>query len=186
VLNNRNVVRPYNIKETNEYSKIGVGTLIFEYKNKIFRLTNLLGNSIVNKSEIQTNPFITFNEILKNDKSDIHMVDFHCETTSEKNAFLLTFASKVCAIVCTHTHVQTADERIYKNTAYISDVGMTGGINGVIGAKPETILDMFNERSKKFKLDPQEGKYQFNAVLIEINEKDNLPIKIERINIVEK
>jgi calcineurin-like phosphoesterase len=135
---------------------------------------------------LQTNPFVCFNEIIENDKSDIHIVDFHCETTSEKNAFLLTFASKVNTIVCTHTHVQTADERIYKNTAYISDVGMTGGINGVIGAKPETILDMFQNRTTKFKLDPQDGKYQFNAVIIEIDNKNNLPIAIERISIVEK
>jgi calcineurin-like phosphoesterase len=131
------------------------------------------------------NPFIILDDLLKKDKSDIHIVDFHCETTSEKNAFLLTFASKVTAILCTHTHVQTADERIYKNTAYISDVGMTGGINGVIGAKPDTILEMFKGKSTKFKLDPQEGKYQFNGVIITINDKNNLPTSIERINIVE-
>jgi calcineurin-like phosphoesterase len=133
---------------------------------------------------VQANPFIVFNKLIEDDKSDIHIVDFHCETTSEKNAFLLTFASKVSAIVCTHTHVQTADEKIYKNTAYISDVGMTGGINGVIGAKPDTILNMFAGKSDKFKLDPQEGQYQLNAVVIEFN-NDNIPTNIKRINIIE-
>lgn len=185
VLNNKDVVRPFNIKLNNEWSKYGNGSIIFEYKNKIIRLTNLLGNSIMTK-DLQTNPFIAFNDVVNNDKSDIHIVDFHCETTSEKNAFLLTFASKVSAIVCTHTHVQTADEKIYKNTAYISDVGMTGGSNGIIGAKPDTILEMFVGKSNKFKLDPQEGKYQFNGVIIEFNDKNNLPINIERINIIEK
>lgn len=185
VLNNKDIVRPLNIKPENEHSKYGNGTIIFEHQNKIIRLTNLLGNSVITK-DLQTNPFIDFDKIMRNDKSDIHIVDFHCETTSEKNAFLLTFATKVTAIVCTHTHVQTADERIFKNTAYISDVGMTGGINGVIGAKPDTILEMFQNKSSRFKLDPQEGKYQFNAVIIEIDSKTNLPINIERINIEEK
>lgn len=185
VLNNKDVIRPLNIKPSNEWSKVGVGSIVFEFKSKIIRLTNLLGSSVMVK-DIQTNPFITFEEFIVNDKSDIHIVDFHCETTSEKNAFLLSFANKVSAIVGTHTHIQTADERIYKNTAYISDVGMTGGINGVIGAKPETILEMFQNKSAKFKLDPQEGKYQFNGVVIEFNDKNNLPVFIERINITER
>jgi calcineurin-like phosphoesterase len=143
-----------------------------------------LGSSVECK-EIQTNPFLTFNELLKNDNSHIHIVDFHCETTSEKNAFFLTFAGKVSAIVCTHTHVQTADERIYKNTAYISDVGMTGGSLGVIGAEAQSILDVFNGRTSKFRLSPSNTPYQFNGVVISFN-KNNHPTKIKRIFINEK
>ena len=157
---------------------------MFEFNNKIIRLTNLLGRSVAMK-EIQDNPFVVLEELIQKHKSDIHIVDFHSETTSEKNAFLLSFASKVSAIFGTHTHVQTADERIYKNTAYISDVGMTGGTNGVIGAKPETIVSMFEGKTNKFKLEPQEGKYQLNAIIVEFDNNTNMPKHIQRINIVE-
>lgn len=100
-------------------------------------------------------------------KSDLHIVDFHAETTSEKKAFLLHFAGKVSAILGTHTHVQTADEQIYNNTFFITDVGMTGPKNGIIGAKAEPIIKMFCGKSKHFKMEPARGKYQFNAVVMQ-------------------
>jgi metallophosphoesterase (TIGR00282 family) len=178
-----NVVRPLNIKSNLPQAKIGNGSIVFKFQNKTLRITNLLGNTVV-CHDIQDNPFPILASLLKNDKSDIHIVDLHTETTSEKNAFLLTFAGKVSAILGTHTHVQTADEKIYKNTAYITDVGMTGANLGVIGAKPETILDMFMGKSDRFKLEPATGPYQFNAVVVCFDHKTNKPTKIERINIV--
>jgi metallophosphoesterase (TIGR00282 family) len=178
-----NVVRPLNINQTLPQSKIGNGSITFQFQNKNIRLTNLLGNTVA-CHEIQENPFPLFVNLLKHDTSDIHIVDLHTETTSEKNAFLLTFASKVSAILGTHTHVQTADEKIYKNTAYITDVGMTGPNLGVIGAKPNTILDMFMGKADRFKLEPATGPYQLNAIVISFDDKTNKPIKIERINIV--
>jgi calcineurin-like phosphoesterase len=134
---------------------------------------------------IQTNPFIVLHELIKNDKSDIHIVDFHCETTSEKNALFLEFASKVSAIFGTHTHIQTADDRIYKNTAYVGDVGFTGGSNGIIGAEPETILKMFNGETNRFKLSPSLSPYQLNGIIVEFDKKSNKPINLERIFIRE-
>ena len=135
--------------------------------------------------DIQTNPFIKLEEVLNIDNSNIHIVDFHAETTSEKNAFLQYFAGKVSAIFGTHTHIQSGDERIYKNTAYITDVGMTGPSEGVIGANPETIIKMFKGESERFKLSPDTSNYQFNAIQVEFNDQ-NKPISIERIFIREK
>lgn len=185
VLSNKNTIRPLNIKDSsNEYKYGGEGTRVCVIKDKKIRITNLLGMS-VSANEIQTNPFVTLNELCKSDDSDIHFVDFHCESTSEKNALALEFSSKVSAIVGTHTHIQTSDERIFKNTAIISDVGMTGGSEGIIGAEPETILKVFNGEASRFKLSPSLSPYQFNGVVIEFSDKNNKPINIKRIFIRE-
>jgi metallophosphoesterase (TIGR00282 family) len=174
-----------NIKSELPESKIGQGSITFKCKNKTIRITNLLGNT-VSCHEMQENPFPFFTKFLKTEKSDIHIVDFHTETTSEKNAFLLTFAGKVSAILGTHTHVQTADAKIYKQTAYITDVGMTGGSVGIIGAKADSILDMFMGNAERFKLEPAAGPYQLNGVVLSFNDKTNEVENISTINIVEK
>ncbi|CAG8789756.1 33030_t:CDS:2, partial [Gigaspora margarita] len=100
---------------------------------------------------------------------DIHLVDFHAETTAEKNAFSLYHDGKISAIWGTHTHVQTADERIFSNgTAFITDLGMTGPYGGVIGAKPEAII----QRAKyglPAKMVPHEDNGQFNGVVLTID-----------------
>ncbi|GHU32147.1 hypothetical protein FACS1894166_04880 [Bacilli bacterium] len=175
-----NVVRPLNLKDGTPQSKVGHGSITFKLKNKTVRLTNLLGNTVDVKG-IQDNPFLVFDKLLKTAKSDIHIVDLHTETTSEKNAFLLTFAGKVTAILGTHTHVQTADEKIYKDTVYITDVGMNGGSLGVIGAKADTILDVFMQKAERFRLEPSNTPYQFNAVLFSVDDKTNKPTSIQRI-----
>ena len=184
VLKNKNTIRPVNLKPLSEESKYGVGSLEFTHKNKKIRITNLLGNTVF-CHEIQTNPFTKLDEILNINNSNIHIVDFHAETTSEKNAFLQYFAGKVSAVLGTHTHIQSADERIYKNTAYITDVGMTGPSEGVIGANPETIIKMFKGESERFRLSPDISNYQLNGVIIEFDNLTNKPIKIERIFIRE-
>lgn len=180
VLNKKNCIRPLNIIENHPKSLIGKGTITFTYKKKKIRITNILGSTAFCHN-IQTNPFLSLNALLVNDDSDIHIVDLHTETTSEKNAFLLSFAGKVSAILGTHTHVQTADNKIFKDTAYITDVGMTGSSSGIIGAEPETILDMFWARTERFKLKTDSSDYQFNAVIVEFDDKTNKPISIERV-----
>jgi calcineurin-like phosphoesterase len=134
---------------------------------------------------LQTNPFISLQKVVDNDTSDIHIVDFHCETTSEKNALLLTFASKVSAILGTHTHIQTNDNIIYHDTAYITDTGSCCGSEGIIGANAAPILDVYNERSSRFKMEPSATKYKFNAVVLSFDDVTNLPLSIEKINIIE-
>lgn len=177
-----NIIRPNNLVTNEEIGQIGVGTKIFQFQNKFIRITNLLG-STVNFRNLQTNPFLDLEEIIVNDTSDIHIVDFHSETTSEKNAFLINFQNRVTAILGTHTHVQTNDARIVNHTAYITDVGMTGPSSGVIGAKPDSIVLMFKGISERFKLEEQNGKYQFCAVVLEIDDFNNYPVDIKTIYI---
>lgn len=184
VLKNKNCIRPLNISPLSEEFKYGQGSIQFEYKGIKIRITNLLG-STVQCRDIQTNPFIKLEELLVVDTSNIHVVDLHTETTSEKNAFLKNFNGRVSCILGTHTHVQTADERIVNNTAYITDAGMTGPSEGIIGANPETILQMFKGERERFKLLEDDSKYQFNGVIISFNEQ-NKPYKIKRVFIREK
>ena len=179
--NKDNIIRPANLDEKLLEATVGVGSKIVNIKNKTFRITNLLGISVTIK-EMQTNPFLELEKIIENEaKADFHIVDFHCETTSEKNAFFLNFQSQVQAILGTHTHVQTNDARIINNTAYITDVGMTGAANGIIGAKPDSIINMFKGNSEFFKLEEQIGQYQFCAVVLSFDSKDNKVIGIKNI-----
>lgn len=176
-----NIIRPYNISNESEYSKFGVGTKLINISNSKIRITNLLGTTVHFKEKID-NPFNALDNIIKNDDSDFHIIDFHAETTSEKNALFFDFKGKVSAILGTHSHVQTADERIRNNTAYITDIGMTGPSEGVIGAKGDVIVKKFRSIiDTGFKLEQQEGGYQFCCVILTLDEKNKIIEGIERI-----
>jgi 2',3'-cyclic-nucleotide 2'-phosphodiesterase len=132
-----------------------------------------------------SNPFLALDELLaqQGQKGDIIIVDFHSEATSEKIAFGLYCDGRVAVVLGTHTHVPTADNRILPNgTAYISDVGMTGARDGVIGVKYENVIKKFLEPAAKFRNEPEdEGVMQINGVLIEIS-ADGKATKIERLH----
>lgn len=178
------IVRPFNVKKGSKEDKCGVGTIVCEIGGKKVQITNLLSQQCSTKNATVTNPFKAMEWILENcPKADIHIVDFHAETTSEKKAFLYAFASKVELIVGTHTHVQTADEQIYKNTAFITDLGMCGAKESIIGAKPDEIVEMFKGNRPRFHLEPGKGQYQFNSVIVDFDNKTNKPKKIWRYNI---
>ena len=174
------LVRPYNYVE----EKPGKGYLIINYNGIKVLVLQMLGQVFMN-DEVH-NPFTTTRDLLKTLDYDLCIVDFHAESTSEKIAFGYAFDGLVTAVIGTHTHVQTADERILENgTAFISDVGMTGPLNGVIGVKKDIIVDRYmNDGRHRF--DPEdEGLSQFNAVILEINELTHKVTKIERIHVVE-
>ncbi|MCD8028020.1 MAG: TIGR00282 family metallophosphoesterase [Erysipelotrichaceae bacterium] len=120
----------------------GIGSRVVEIKGTKIRVTNLLGLTFMDgKSQ---NPFEAIDELLKDDTSDIHIVDFHGEATSEKIAFGYYLDGKVSAVLGTHTHVATADERILEHgTAFQCDVGMTGPYDGVIGCEKESIIKRY-------------------------------------------
>jgi metallophosphoesterase (TIGR00282 family) len=113
------------------------------------------------------------------------IVDFHAEATSEKVAMGWYLDGFVTAVVGTHTHVQTADERILpQGTAYITDVGMTGPRDGIIGMAREAILERFlTQLPARFQVAP--GPVQLNAVIIAA-EEDGRARSIERLLIVEE
>jgi 2',3'-cyclic-nucleotide 2'-phosphodiesterase len=115
-------------------------------------------------------------------KIKVIIVDMHAEATSEKQAMGWYLDGKVSAVVGTHTHVATADNRVLpKGTAYITDVGMTGPHNGVIGMDTKGVLQRFLD-SLPTRFSVAEGDVQMNTVLIEVDEASGLGQSIERLN----
>ncbi len=114
-------------------------------------------------------------------KEAVVLVDFHAEASSEKMAMGWYLDGRVSAVCGTHTHVQTADERILPGgTAYITDVGMTGPADSVIGVKKEMVIERFlTQMPRRFEV--AEGLYQFNAVLIDVDEESGRASAIKRI-----
>jgi len=111
----------------------------------------------------------------------IIIIDFHAEATSEKVAFGYYLDGKVSAIIGTHTHVQTADEKILPGgTAYISDAGMTGPAHSVIGVEKNQIIGKFLSGMPR-KFDVAEGKTLLNGVVVDIDEKSGRANGIQRI-----
>ena len=129
------ILRPNNIHK----SIPGVGTNVYECNGVTIRVTNLLGRAFMANNI--DNPFDNLQDIVSNDNSDIHIVDFHAEATGEKYSLAYAFDGKVSAVLGTHTHVQTRDYRILdKGTAYISDVGMCGPYNSILGTRKEEVI----------------------------------------------
>lgn len=129
-------------------------------------------------------PFRKTEEVLDEIKgtSNIVIVDIHAEATSEKRAFGHYFDGRISLVAGTHTHIQTADEEVLKRgTAYITDVGMTGAHDSVIGVKKEIIIDKFlYQRSKRF--EPAREGIRINAVIVDVDENTGKARSIERIN----
>ncbi len=177
------LVRPANFPQ----SLPGHGYYRFAKNGQQYLIVNLNARVFFekqfNNGEI-ANPFFAIDRLLLDQaqKGDIIIVDFHSEATSEKIAFGWHLDGRVTAVLGTHTHVPTADARVLpKATAYISDVGMTGARDSVIGVKTQNSLDMFLEKSA-FKNEPEEeGVLIINGVLIEANGGGKAS-RIERIS----
>ncbi|MBT3181130.1 MAG: TIGR00282 family metallophosphoesterase [Deltaproteobacteria bacterium] len=136
------------------------------------------------KGHLAENPFHSIDKLLPEIKrqSDVVLIDFHAEATSEKRALGWYLDGKVTALLGTHTHVQTADEEVLpKGTAYISDLGMTGPHGSVIGLDKEVAIHRFlTGEKRKFKV-AEEG-VTIDGVLIDVNEKTGLSKSIKRIS----
>ena len=134
------LIRPAN------YSKgvVGKGYYIYTCQNKKIAVINLIGRVDINV--LSENPFIIVKEIVEKIKNEVDMifVDFHAEATAEKIAMGYLLDGKVTGIFGTHTHVQTADEKVLpKGTGYITDIGMTGPKHSVIGMNIDVSLKRF-------------------------------------------
>jgi len=161
-----NLVRPLNFPPETP----GKGSVVIEKKGLKVGVINILGRIFM--SEIDC-PFRVAAEEIKNisKQTPIIIVDIHAEATSEKKAIGWFFDGLVSAVVGTHTHVQTADERILPSgTAYISDVGMTGSMDSVIGIKREIAIRRFLTQLP-IKFEVAQDNVQMNAVLLSINKK---------------
>ncbi len=175
------LLRPANYPEDTP----GRGFCIYPIGKKKIGVINLSGRTYMPPIDC---PFRLGEKILKFIKKDcdIILVDFHGEATSEKLAFAHYFDGQITAVVGTHTHVQTADAKILPNgTAYISDLGMVGAENSILGMTIEPIIKRFmTGRPSKFEV--AEGAAIYCAAMIDINSKTNKATRIERIFIKEK
>ena len=161
----------------------GVGSLRWKTPSGFgIRVINLLGRVFI--PDLVDCPFHSANQLLEEAgaEDDFVIVDFHAEATSEKAAMAYHLDGRVDLVVGTHTHVQTADERILPGgTAFISDLGMCGPADGVIGVKRELIVERFlSGRPTKFEV--AKGRGMINAILLEIDSGPEKTKNISRIN----
>ncbi|GAB4541621.1 MAG: TIGR00282 family metallophosphoesterase [Thermodesulfovibrionia bacterium] len=116
-------------------------------------------------------------------ETNVIIIDFHAEATSEKSAFAWFLDGKVSAVIGTHTHVQTADERVLPDgTAFITDVGMTGPLNSVIGIKKDLIINRFLTQMP-VKFETAKGPSIISCVILDINPDTGKANGIERLQI---
>lgn len=161
------LIRPLNITS----SLGGVGSRLFEVNGVNIRITNILGTAFMKEEVIQ--PYLSLKELLDSIEGEdsIHIVDYHAEATGEKMCFAYTFDGLVSAIVGTHTHIQTNDARILENgTGYITDVGMCGAYNGVLGFERTSVINktIFGNEAR-FELKENDTNL-INAVVIDVDD----------------
>ena len=150
-----------------------------------FLVINLNGQVFMEKQFDGTvaNPFLAVDQLLldQSQKNDIIIVDFHAEATSEKVAMGLYLNGRVAGVFGTHTHIPTADARVLSaGTGYITDVGMVGTRDSVLGVVAQNALTKFLEKGKFVNEMEEEGMLQVNGVLVETDENQKA-IKIEKL-----
>ena len=141
---------------------------------------NLIGRTFMGDVDC---PFQAIDKLLAGleNKPPVIIIDFHAEATSEKMAMGRYLDGRVSAVLGTHTHVGTIDTQLLsQGTAYVTDIGMTGPLNSVIGDDTESVLRRFLT-GIPHRLSVGEGKVVFNAVIVEVSEKSGRATRIERI-----
>ncbi|MBE6681817.1 MAG: TIGR00282 family metallophosphoesterase [Ruminococcaceae bacterium] len=131
-------------------------------------------------------PFETVERIINREEGnyDISIVDIHAEATSEKAALARYFDGRLTAVVGTHTHVQTADERLLPNgTAFITDLGMTGAYESILGVNCDRIINKFLTKMPT-RFEQAEGECQFNAVILDVDNVSYKAKSIERVFLI--
>ena len=168
------LVRPYNLLK--EFP--GEGSIIFDVNGISVRITNLLGSAFMDE-EVNSPYYSALTIMSEEEPATVHIVDFHAEATGEKQALAFALDGKVTAVLGTHTHVQTNDAHILpKGTAFISDVGMTGYADGVLGCTSKTVVEkLIYGKQTKFQV-PDEGRGIFSAVVIDVDDMTGLANQI--------
>lgn len=170
------MIRPAN------YSKgvVGKGYRVYECKGKKIAVINLIGRT--DMGVLSENPFLVVDGLLKEIQADYIFVDFHAEATAEKIAMKYYLDGKVTAVFGTHTHIQTADEEVTNlGTGYITDIGMTGPTESVIGMDVQVSIKRFvTSLPERYKL--AEGKCELNGCIFEIDDENGRTKKVVRLN----
>jgi len=172
------LVRPANYPKNNP----GKGIVYVNYNGREIAVINLQGRTFLPAID---DPFTMADELIKEaqKRTNIIFLDFHAEATSEKLALGWYVDGRISAMVGTHTHVQTADERILpKGTGYITDAGMTGPYNGIIGVEKDIIIQRF-KTGLPARFEVAKGAKQLNGVIFKINLDTGKTESVERIMI---
>lgn len=171
----KKLVRPAN------YPKVmqrGVGYVIVNVNQQKLAVINLQGRTFMPPID---DPFEKMEQLIKEIKKETPFifVDFHAEATSEKQALALAFDGEISAVVGTHTHVQTNDARLLpKGTAYLTDVGMTGPEDSILGMKKEAVIEKFKTAlPKRFEVETT-GSGILNYTMIDLDDKTGKAKKI--------
>ena len=172
------IIRPLNLPS----AAPGNGVTIFEASGKNILVLNLVGMMGMDHSQ---NPFEAADRALRqNDgKYDFAIVDLHAEATAEKQAMGYYLAGRAAVVFGTHTHVQTADECILEGgTAYITDLGMCGSANSVLGVESECVIKALKTGlPTRFKTD--DNNIKLDGCVFEIDEKTGLTVSVEAVSI---
>ncbi len=177
VLGNSDIIRPANYPDAP-----GSGSTVLKAGHKRIGIINLLGR--INLLNVDC-PFRTADREIEKikDQCDMIFVDFHAEVTSEKLAMGFYLDGRVTGVFGTHTHVQTADERILPHgTGYISDLGMTGVINSALGVDKDVIVQrMLTMMPVKFQ--PAYGKSMLCGAIFETDDDTDKCVSVKRVHI---
>ena len=174
-----NIVRPAN------FSELAAGRGVAFYKTgkgPVVAVVSLIGRVFMKPAE---SPYIVIDKILPQvaSKADIVFVDFHAEATSEKIAMGYYLDGRVSCLFGTHTHVPTADEQILpKGTAYITDIGMTGPVNSVLGRAVESVIKSFRTQMP-VPFEIASGEVKMDSIIVTIDSSTKTAEKIERLSI---
>ena len=176
---NQFILRPSNLpEETN-----GRGYCLLDMGRYSVAVINLVGTIYLERLKA-SNPFLAADELIEkaeNDGADIILVDFHAEATSETRALGFYLDGRVSAFFGTHTHIQTADNKILpKGTGYITDLGMTGVENSVLGVKTEIIINRLKSGDMS-KFLQAEGECTLNGCICEIDLATRKTVETKRI-----
>jgi metallophosphoesterase (TIGR00282 family) len=167
-----NIVRPINFLDAP-----GKGTLVYHFNDKKVLIINALGRAFMNLS--LENPFTEIKKAIEETHADMVIVDFHAEATSEKVALAHYLDGKADIIYGTHTHVQTNDSRILpKGTFYLTDIGMTGPLNGIIGVQKDIVIERFINGFSSANV-VADGSTQLNAWFVDTELKLHQLIHLE-------
>lgn len=176
------IIRPANFPEGTP----GVGYKVININQQKIAVMNLQGRVFLNDLE---DPFRTMDRLLGELDPEIKciFVDFHAEATSEKQAMGWYLDGRVSAVVGTHTHVQTNDARILpRGTAYLTDVGMTGAYDSILGVAKEIIIDKFLTQMPVRHEIPETGRKLLSGCYVEVDDQTGKAVKIENIFVNEE
>ena len=177
--NENRLLRPYNYPNESP----GLGYYIYDSDDFKIGVLNLMGRTFLEPLDC---PFKKANIAIKHlkEKTNIIFIDFHAEATAEKIAFSYYLEGQVTCIFGTHTHVQTADEKILSShTAYISDIGMCGSYDSVIGMKKEAAIARFVSKIPH-RFEVETTKPMINGIIVQVDTQTGKASSIKRINIV--